>query len=78
LAPLGGFNGSVKLQTAGCPTLSTCSYSITPVQMDGTNNKTSIFTVLVGSTTPSGVYTITVKGVSTPLQHPATITLTVP
>jgi hypothetical protein len=45
--------------------------------MDGVNSKTATVTINVGSTT-SGTYTITVKGIFVPLQHPVTITLIVP
>jgi hypothetical protein len=36
-----------------------------------------VVTITVGSSTAPGLYTLTVKGVFSPLQHPAIITLTV-
>lgn len=78
LVPLGGFNNPINLTISGCPTGTTCTVNPTTVNMDGTNNGTSTFKADVGSTTTSGIYPITVKGSFTPLQHPTTITLTVP
>ena len=46
--------------------------------MDGIHNGIATLTIAPPSTTPSGTYSIVVKGAFTPLQHPVTVTLTVP
>jgi sugar lactone lactonase YvrE len=75
--PIAGFNQTVALTCSGAPAATTCVPNPTSVTPDGTHNATSVVTVTVGSTTPKGSYTLTVKGAFVPLQHPATITLTV-
>lgn len=77
LTPIAGFNQTINVSCTGAPTGTTCKPSPTSVAMDGVNSKTSVVTITVGSSTAPGVYTLTVKAVFSPLQHPATITLTV-
>jgi len=77
LTPLGEFSQPINLTYDVCPTGSTCTINPNPVQMDGINPGTSKLTIQTSSSTPVGTYTITVKGVFVPLQHPVTITLIV-
>ena len=81
LAPIAQFNQAIKMSCTVAPVVSggpTCSISPTPVNMDGVNNKTTTLTVQTTASTASGIYTITAKGAFVPLQHPATVTVTVP
>jgi hypothetical protein len=77
LAPIAGFNQSIGVSCTGAPSGTTCKPNPTSVAMDGVNNKTSVVTITVGSSTAPGVYTLSVRGLFSPLQHAATITLTV-
>jgi sugar lactone lactonase YvrE len=78
LAPLAQFSQPINMSLTGCPTATTCSITPTTVTMDGINNGIATLNITTTSTTPSGIYPIVVKGAFTPLQHPVTITLTVP
>jgi trimeric autotransporter adhesin len=78
LAPLAQFNQTIKLTVTGCPANTTCTVTPSSVTLDGTNNGTATLNIQTTSSTASGTYTITVKGAFTPLQHPVSITLTVP
>lgn len=77
LKPIVGFNQTISLTCTGAPAGTTCTPNPTSVTLDGVNNGTSQVTITVGSSTAPGTYTLTVKGSFVPLQHPATITLTV-
>lgn len=77
LTPLGGFNQTITLSETGCPSNTTCTVPPS-VAMDGVNPATATLAIVTTSSTPSGTYTITVKGVFAPLQHPVTVTLIVP
>ena len=78
LTPLGQFNQTIKLTCSGAPANTTCTIAPTSVTLDGTNNATATLTIQTTSSTASGTYTITAKGAAVPLQHPVSITLTVP
>lgn len=77
LSPIAGFNQTITLSCSGAPAATTCTPNPSSVTLDGTHNGSSQVAIAVGSTTAPGTYKLTVKGVFTPLQHPATITLTV-
>jgi len=77
LSPIAGFNQTVTLLCSGAPAGTTCTPNPTSVTLDGVNNGTSVLTITVGSSTVPGTYTLTAFGRFSPLQHPATITLTV-
>jgi sugar lactone lactonase YvrE len=77
LKPIAGFNQTISLTCTGSPANTTCALNPASVTLDGVNNGTSVATITVGSSTAPGTYTLTVKGSFVPLQHPATITLTV-
>jgi trimeric autotransporter adhesin len=77
LKPIAGFNQTISLTCTGAPAGTTCVPNPSSVTLDGVNNGTSLVTVTVGSSTVTGTYTLTVKGAFVPLQHSATITLTV-
>jgi trimeric autotransporter adhesin len=77
LAPIAGFNQAIGLNCIGAPAGTTCIPNPNSVTLDGTHNGTSVATITVGSSTVPGTYTLTVRGSFVPLQHPATIKLTV-
>jgi sugar lactone lactonase YvrE len=77
LTPLGQFNQTIGLTCSVSPANPTCSVP-TSVAMDGINPQTATLAVQTTSSTSSGTYTITVKGFFVPLQHPVTVTVTVP
>jgi len=78
LIPIAGFNQTIALVCNGAPTGVTCTPNPTSVTLNGTTKSTSVLTIAVASTTAPGTYTLTALGQFFPLQHPATITLTVP
>ncbi len=78
LAPIAAFNQTVTLSCLGAPAGTSCTANPSSVTMNGSTNSTSQLNLAVGSTTAPGTYTLTVKGVFAPLQHPVKITLTVP
>ncbi|WP_248958802.1 S8 family serine peptidase [Sphaerisporangium perillae] len=69
----GGFSGSVSLSASGLPSGSTAGFAATPVAAPGTSR----LTVRTTSSTARGTFTVIVAGVSGPLVHRATVTLTV-
>jgi NHL repeat-containing protein len=77
LKPIAGFNQTISVTCIGAPANTTCTPSPNSVTLDGVNNGTSTVTIAVGATAVPGTYTLTVKGAFVPLQHPATIKLTV-
>jgi sugar lactone lactonase YvrE len=78
LVPIAGFNQTIALTCNGAPTGVTCTPNPTSVTLNGTTKSTSLLSIVVASTTAPGTYTLTALGQFFPLQHPATITLTVP
>jgi hypothetical protein len=55
---LGGFSSPVDLTVSGCPSGTTCLFSLTPVTPTGT----STLTVTTSGTTPLGTVTLTITG----------------
>jgi trimeric autotransporter adhesin len=78
LAPLAQFSQPITMSQTGCPLNTNCSITPGTVTMDGIHNGIATLNITTMSTTPSGTYSIVVRGAFTPLQHPVTITLTVP
>jgi len=77
LAPIAQFNQTISLTCTGAPANSTCSVSPNSVTLDGTNNGSATVTLQTTSSTPTGTFTITIKGAFVPLQHPVSIKVTV-
>lgn len=77
LTPLTGFNQTITLGCLGAPTNSTCSVSPKNVTLDGTNPGTTTMTLQTMSTTTTGTFNLTVKGVSNGVTHTATVSVTV-
>jgi hypothetical protein len=70
-----GFNNAVSLSASGVPSGTTVSFSPNPIAAPG--GGTSTMTITVGSSTPTGIYPITVTGSGGGTQHNTTVTLTV-
>jgi len=77
LTPSAGFNQLVSLTCTGAPSGTTCGLNPTQIQMDGVNAMPSTMTVIVGSSTAPGNYTLTVNGTSA-TNHSVSVSLTVP
>jgi len=77
LTPEAGFNQTVALSCSGLPSGTTCSFNPTQLILDGQDQASSNLSVLVGSNTQPGQYTLTVQG-SSVTNNSTTITLTVP
>jgi hypothetical protein len=69
------FNNSVNLSASGAPTGTTLS--LNPATIPAPGSGTSTLTMTVGSTTPTGIYPITVAGNGGGVQQSSTVTLTV-
>lgn len=70
--PAGGFTGSVTLSVSGgLPSGASASFGPNPAM------SSSVLKINVGSRTPAGTYTLTVKGVSGSLSNTTSATLTV-
>ena len=74
-AGVNGFNSSIALSASGLP--SGASASFNPGTIPAPGNGSSIITITVGSSTPTGTYPITVAGNGGGVQQTTTITLTV-
>jgi hypothetical protein len=74
LTPAGGFSGSVALSCAGLPSGANCSFS--PASLP---NGSGASTLTIGTTTstPLGIYFVSVVGTSSTLTHARLLTLTV-
>lgn len=77
LTPLTGFNQTISLGCLGAPANSTCKVSPSNVTLDGTNPATTTMTLQTTSTTTTGTFNLTVKGVSNGVTHTATVSVTV-
>ena len=71
----GGFNSAVTLSTSGLPSHTTASFSRNPIPAPG--NGSSIMTITVSASTPTGTYPITVKGNGGGIQQTTPVMLTV-
>jgi hypothetical protein len=74
ISPLNGFTGSVSLNVSGLPTGTTGSFNPTTIT-GGAGSSTLMVTT--SSTTPTGVYSLTVTATSGALTHTRTATLVV-
>ena len=80
MTPINGFSGQVTLSVSGLPTGASGSFSRNPVSPNTktcSSCQTSTLTVNTAATTPTGSYTLTIKGVSGSLSHTTTVTLVV-
>ena len=73
ITALNGFSGSVALSVSGLPTGVTASFNPTSVTGFGT----STVNISTFSSTPAGMYTVTLTGTSGSLQQSTTVTLNV-
>jgi uncharacterized membrane protein len=71
----GGFDSSITLSTSGLPSHTTAGFSRNPIPAPGSGS--SLMTITVNSSAPTGTYPITVKGTGGGLQQSTTVTLTV-
>ncbi len=71
----GGFSSAITLSASGMPSGTTVSFNSDPIAAPGAGSSTMI--VSVGSTTPTGVYPLTVTGNGGGIQQNTTVTLTV-
>ena len=72
---INGFNSSISLSASGVPTGTTVSFNPQTIPAPGSGSST--MTVTVGSSTPLGIYPITVTGNGGGVQQSATVNLTV-
>jgi len=72
LSLLNGFSGTVNLTVSGLPTGATGTFSAGSITSGSSTLKVS-----ASSTTPSGTYTLTIKGMSGTLSHTTSVTLVV-
>jgi uncharacterized membrane protein len=70
-----GFNSSISLSASGAPPGTTVSLNPSTISAPGSG--TSTMTITVGSSTPTGIYPITVTGNGGGIQQNTTVTLTV-
>ena len=70
-----GFNSSIALSASGVPSGTTVSFNPATIPAPGSGNST--MTITVGSTTPTGNYSIVVTGNGGGVQQSVTVTLTV-
>ena len=68
-----GFTGNVTFSVTGFPSGASASFSPTSV----TGSGSTTMTVSAGASTPSGTYTLTVRGTSGPVTRTASVTLVV-
>jgi regulation of enolase protein 1 (concanavalin A-like superfamily) len=73
ISALNGFTGTVNLSVSGLPTGATASFNPTSVAGSGS----STLTVSTATTTPAGMYRLTITGTSGTLSHSTTVTLVV-
>ncbi len=71
----GGFSSAITLSASGMPSGTTVSFNSDPIAAPGAGSSTMI--VSVGSSTPTGVYPLTVTGNGGGIQQNSTVTLTV-
>jgi hypothetical protein len=77
VAPVGAsFANAVTLSCSGAPVHSTCSFTPNPIT-PGNAPTTVTMTITTRASTPQGNYSIVVTGVSGPVSHMATASLTV-
>ena len=71
-----GFNHSISLSASGAPPGTTLGLNPSTISAPGSGSST--LTITVGSSTPTGIYPITVTGKGGGIQQDTTVTLTVP
>ena len=71
VTPILGFAGQVNLSVAGLPSGANGSFNPNPAISSST------LSVTTSTSTPTGTYTLTITGISGPLTHTATVSLTV-
>ena len=64
VASLNGFNSAVSLSCTGLPAGATCGFSPTPVTPPANGTATSVLTVSVAASTPTGSYAVSIVGTS--------------
>jgi uncharacterized membrane protein len=70
-----GFNNSIALSASGAPTGTTVSFNPSAIPAPGSGSSTMTF--VVGSSTPTGIYPVTVTASGGGIRQTATVTLTV-
>jgi hypothetical protein len=70
-----GFSGTISLAASGAPTGTTVTFNPSNIPAPGSGS--SVMTISVGSSTPTGTYPITVTGSSGSVHQTTTVTLTV-
>jgi len=73
ITPTNGFTGAVSLSVSGLPSGATASFNPTLVTTSGS----STLNVTTASSTPTGVFTLSVTGTSGSLSHSTTVSLAV-
>ena len=71
----GGFNNPISLSYSGAPTGTLVNFTPNPIPAPGAGS--SVMSITVGSSTPTGTYPITVTGSSGDNQHSVVVTLNV-
>jgi len=75
--PVGaGFASAVSLSCSGAPANSTCSFTPNPVT-PGSGAATVAMTISTSATTAPGTYSVVITGVSGPVSHSTTVSLSV-
>src|SRR6202000_1433841 len=73
ITPNNNFTGNVALSVSGIPTGATTSFNPTSVTTSGN----SVLTVQTGTSTPTGVYALTITATSGTLVHTTTASLVI-
>jgi hypothetical protein len=73
VTPINGFGGTVSFSVSGLPSRTTASFN--PTSVAGSGNST--LKISTRSRTPTGTFTLTIKGTSGSLTHSTTVSLTV-
>ena len=76
-APIAAFNKTIAVSCSGAPAGTTCKANPTSVTLNGVSSGTTQITVTVGTSATPGVYNLSVRGLFSPLQHAAALTLTI-
>ena len=75
--PIAAFNKTIAVSCSGAPAGTTCKANPTSVTLNGVSSGTTQITVTVGTSATPGVYNLSVRGLFSPLQHAAALTLTI-
>ena len=77
LTPIAAFNKAIAVSCSGAPAGTMCKANPTSVTLNGVSSGTTQITVTVGTSATPGVYNLSVRGLFSPLQHAAALTLTI-